>query len=96
LPSIRNSLTHLDDTDRLDRFATFAAAVDLLPNGGVEYLVDPRYGHHDAALELGQTLLRFLRRALAESIAADPPDSIDEQMRKRNEALPSTVYVDQT
>lgn len=86
LPSIRNPLTHLDDTDRLDRFATFAAAVDLLPNGKVKYLVDPRYGHHDAALELSGALSDYLRRILKQSIADEPPLPLDEQIGRRNGA----------
>ena len=86
LPSIRNSLTHLDDTDRLDRFATFAAAVDLLPNGEVKYLVDPRYGHHDAALELSRALSDYLRRTLKQSIVDDPPLPVGEQISRRNGA----------
>jgi hypothetical protein len=84
LQSIRNSLTHFDDTDRLDRFATFAAAVDILPSGDVEYLVDPRHNHHDAALALSQALFDYLRPILRQSIADDPPPPIDEQIKLRN------------
>lgn len=56
LRSVRNPLTHPSDDDRLDGVAWFDSVVRLLPNGSVEYLVDPRYEHHDAALELTRAL----------------------------------------
>lgn len=50
LRSARNPLTHPSDDDRLDDMAWFNAVVNLKADGSVEYLVDPRYGHHDAVL----------------------------------------------
>ncbi len=83
LQRIRNSLTHFDDTDRLDRFATFVAAVDLEPDGGVTYLVDPRHAHHQAALNLSEALVLYLCSLLQDSISQDPPAPIAEQIRRR-------------
>lgn len=60
LRRIRNPLTHPSDDRRLDDVAWFDAVVKLQPGGGVEYLVDPRYGHHEAALELGRALRSYL------------------------------------
>jgi hypothetical protein len=37
----------------------------------VEYLVDPRYQHHNAAETLAEALLGFLRSGLRESLKAD-------------------------
>jgi hypothetical protein len=39
--------------------------VRLLPNGSVDYLVDPRYEHHDAAIELSRALGTYLRADLS-------------------------------
>jgi hypothetical protein len=60
LRRLRNPLTHPTDDERLDAVAWFDSVVKLQPGGAVEYLVDPRYGHHDAALELGRVLSRYL------------------------------------
>lgn len=83
LQRIRNSLTHFDDTDRLNRLATFVAAVDLEPDGGVTYLVDPRHAHHQAALNLSEALVSYLCSLLQDSISQDPPAPIAEQIRRR-------------
>ena len=56
LRRIRNPLTHTDDTDRLDHVTWFSAVVELQGFGQVKYLVDPRYGHHDAALALAAAI----------------------------------------
>lgn len=64
LRSARNPLTHASDDARLDDVGWFSALVRLRPDGDVEYLVDPRYGHHDAAETLAEELLRFLRDGL--------------------------------
>lgn len=61
LRSIRNPLTHPSDDNRLDGVAWFDSVVRLLPNGSVEYLVDPRHEHHDAALELIRALGTYLQ-----------------------------------
>lgn len=66
LRSIRNPLTHPSDDNRLDGVAWFDSVVRLLPNGSVEYLVDPRYEHHDAALELSRALGTYLQAELFE------------------------------
>lgn len=60
LRRIRNALTHPSDDERLDAVAWFDSVVELRPHGAVEYLVDPRHGHHDAALEFGRVLLSYL------------------------------------
>jgi hypothetical protein len=56
LHGIRNPLTHPSDDTRLDGVAWFDSVVKLLPNEAVEYLVDPRHQHHDAALELSRAM----------------------------------------
>ena len=61
LRSIRNPLTHPSDDNRLEGVARFDSVVRLLPNGSVEYLVDPRYEHHDAALKLSRALETYLQ-----------------------------------
>lgn len=70
LRRIRNPLTHPSDDNRLDDVAWFDSVVKLLPNGAVEYLVDPRYEHHDAALELSRALATYLQIDLQSSTAA--------------------------
>jgi hypothetical protein len=62
LRRVRNPLTHPSDDKRLDGVAWFDAVVRLRPRGEVEYLVDPRYDQHDAALALGRALRSFLER----------------------------------
>lgn len=84
LGGIRNALVHIVDRDDLDGVMWFESVVRRLPDGSVEYLVDPRYGHHDAAVELLQALTAFLRAKLRASIAADPPRPLDEQIESRN------------
>ena len=64
LRSIRNPLTHPSDDNRLDGVAWFHSVVRFLPNGSVEYLVDPRHKHHDAALELIRALGTYLQADL--------------------------------
>lgn len=60
----RNPLTHASDDPRLDDVGWFSALVRFEPDGGVEYLVDPRYLHHDAAEALAEALLEYLRAGL--------------------------------
>jgi hypothetical protein len=86
LKETRNALTHFDDSVRLDNFGSFSAAVNFLPDGSVQYLVDPRYQHHEAALALNDALVSFLRNKLTERIAADPPKPLLEQIRLRAES----------
>ncbi len=57
--------------------AWFDSVVKLLPNGAVDYLVDPRYDlvdpryeHHDAVLELSRALATYLQIGLQSSTAA--------------------------
>lgn len=61
LREIRNPLTHVKDNAYLDDVAWFDAHIKLNPDGSVEYLVDSRYQHHDAALALGAAVLAYLR-----------------------------------
>ncbi len=63
LRRIRNPLTHVDDTARLDDVAWFSSVVLLSDFGRSEDLVDPRYGHHDAAMALADALENFLARS---------------------------------
>jgi hypothetical protein len=60
LRRIRNPVTHPSDDNRLDAVAWFDSVVKLRPNGEVEYLVDPRYEHHHAALELCRVLRTYV------------------------------------
>jgi hypothetical protein len=62
LPKARNPLTHASDDARLDDAAWFEGLVLLGTSGygSVEYLVDPRYQHHDAAEALAAALLAYL------------------------------------
>ena len=57
---IRNPLTHPSDDKRLDDVAWFDSLLRVGSNGSVEYLVDPRYEHHDAAIELSRALSIYL------------------------------------
>ena len=59
----RNPLTHPSDDSRLDDFGWFAALVRLLPNGNVQYLIDPR-DHHQPARDLVEALLSYLRAGI--------------------------------
>lgn len=61
LRRIRNPLTHIDGRPRLDGVMWFDSIVATAPDGAVEYLVDPRYRHHDAALTLAAALEEFLQ-----------------------------------
>jgi hypothetical protein len=82
----RNARTHPSDDARLDDVVSLSAAVRLKPvyRGGVTYLVDPRYQHHDAALELLTAIETYLREHLQKRRAEDPPVSIDQQIARRN------------
>lgn len=64
LREARNPLTHASDDSRLDDAAWLSAFMHLKPGGKVEYLVDPRFQHHDAAEALAETLLAYLRAGL--------------------------------
>jgi hypothetical protein len=68
LREARNPLTHASDDARLDDVGSFSAVIRFLDYGKVEYLVDPRYQHHDAAEALADTLLKFLRAGLRASM----------------------------
>jgi len=84
LGQIRNALVHIVDRDHLDDVMWFESVLRRLPGGRVEYLVDPRYGHHDAALALLEELSALLRAKLRTSIEADPPRPLDEQIAEGN------------
>jgi hypothetical protein len=84
LGEIRNALVHIVDRDHLDDVMWFESVVRRLQDGRVEYLVDPRYGHHDAALELLQALRAFLHGRLRVSIAENPSRPLGEQIAARN------------
>lgn len=64
LRAARNPLTHASDDPRLDDVGWFSALVRHRSDGSVEYLVDPRYQHHDAAEALADALLSYLRAGL--------------------------------
>jgi hypothetical protein len=86
LRTIRNPLTHPNDDDRLDDVVWFGSLVRLSPDGRVDYLIDPRYHHHDLAIAYVDQLIDFLRGKVKDAIAADPPLPIDEQIKQRNES----------
>lgn len=65
----RNPLTHPSDDSRLDDVAWFSGLVELKAGGSVEYLVDPRYSHHNAALKFADAMLVYLRAGVCDSIA---------------------------
>jgi hypothetical protein len=67
LRQARNPLTHASDDARLDDVGSFSAVVRFLDFGKVEYLVDPRFQHHEAATALADELLAFLRARLRAS-----------------------------
>lgn len=60
LRSIRDPLTHPSGDHRLDDVMWFDSVVKVGPHGSVEYLVDPRYQHHNAAIELSEALSKYL------------------------------------
>ena len=64
LRAARNPLTHASNDARLDDVAWFSSLVRLRADGSVECLVDPRYQHHDAAEELAEVVLSYLRAGL--------------------------------
>ena len=64
LRAARNPLTHASNDARLDDVAWFSSLVRLGVDGSVECLVDPRYQHHDAAEELAEAVLGYLRAGL--------------------------------
>lgn len=66
LRNIRNPLTHASDDERLDDVAWFSAVVRLgsTSPGSVEYLVDPRYRHHEATEAFASAILSYLRAGL--------------------------------
>jgi hypothetical protein len=64
LRSARNPLTHPSDDARLDDVGWFSAFVRLGYLGSVEYLVDPRYEHHEAAERLTEVMLSYFRGGL--------------------------------
>jgi hypothetical protein len=68
LREARNPLTHASDDARLDNVGSFSAVIRFIDYGNMEYLVDPRYEHHDAAEALADELLRFLQEDLPDSI----------------------------
>lgn len=70
LKKIRNALTHPNDDDRLDDYVTFSAGVRLRRDGKVDYLVDPRYHHHEAAQRYLGLLQAYLRQHVGVAIAA--------------------------
>jgi len=72
---IRDARTHPVDDDKLDQVVNLSGAVRLEPKpfGGVTYLVDPRYQHHEAALDLLDAIDTFLREQLRDSMTRNPP-----------------------
>lgn len=64
LREARNPLTHASNDPRLDDVAWFSSLVRMNFDGSVETLVDPRYGHHEAAEALAEALLAELRAGL--------------------------------
>ncbi len=73
LREIRNPLTHPNDDDKLDQVGWFSSVVSTEPDGRVSDLVDPRYGHHGAAMAYHAALTAYLRAHVTASIESDPP-----------------------
>lgn len=86
LKRIRNPRTHPSDDARLDHVGSLSAAVEFAPTypGGVTYLVDPRYQHHDAALALLDVIQAYLRGLLHAAMKERPGESLDIQIACRN------------
>lgn len=61
LEEFRNAVTHVEENRGADGITYFSDAVELKPNGQVEYVLDPRYRHHD----LLAALVAAAERALA-------------------------------
>ncbi|MCA1708385.1 MAG: hypothetical protein LC808_35955 [Actinobacteria bacterium] len=75
LRKIRNPLTHPSDDKRLDDVAWFDAVVTLRPSGDVEYLVDPRYEQHAAALDFSRVLADYLEEGYRRQTACNRRDN---------------------
>jgi hypothetical protein len=73
LREIRNPLTHPNDDEKLDQVGWFSSVVSTAPDGRVSDLVDPRYGHHEAAMAYHATLTSYLRAHVTASIELNPP-----------------------
>jgi hypothetical protein len=73
LRDARNRWTHVVDDGYLDWVVNFDSIVRLAGNGRVEYLVDPRHHHHDAALACLTSVEHFLRGRVRMQQEADPP-----------------------
>lgn len=88
----RNARTHPSDDDRLDDVVSLSAAVRLRPvyPGGVTYLVDPRYQHHDAALALLDVIQTYLRGLLQAAAKSRPAEGLSAQIARRNSETATT------
>lgn len=84
LKKIRNSRTHPSDDDRLDRVGSMSAAIRFELDGSVAYLVDPRYQHHEAALDLLNAIDDYLHEKLQRAMTERPAEPIDIQIARRN------------
>ncbi len=75
LKTFRDQVTHVEDNRGADDVVYFTEAVRLRPGGGVEYVVDPRYRHHDvlgALVEAAETALLTLAPEAAGLPRHDP------------------------
>lgn len=71
LRKFRNAVTHPEDNKGADDITYFGTAVRLLPNGRVEYVIDPRHEHHDALTVLADAI----RAALLPLVDLDEPQA---------------------
>lgn len=84
LHQARNRWTHVVDEGYLDWLVNFDCIVRLAPWESPEYLIDPRYRHHDAALGCLVAVESFLRGQLRPQMKADPAEPLVEQIAARN------------
>jgi hypothetical protein len=98
LKDLRDARTHPVDSDRLDDVGTMTAAIrfNVDGKGGVVYLVDPRYQHHDAAIALLDAVDEILHRLLRASLRERPAEPLDVQIARRNAEFANSVAEDGT
>lgn len=82
LREIRNPLTHPNDDEKLDQVGWFSSVVSTGPDGRVSSLVDPRYGHHDAAMAYHAALTSYLRAHMKASIESDLHGRLEHTTRR--------------
>lgn len=87
LLAYRNATTHFADTPDLDNVVVLSSALEPDDDRmSLRAIVNPLSEQdHGAALALLTVMDELLTKRLRESIAADPPTPLDEQIKIRNE-----------